>query len=134
MNKINKQLTVTIRYDTRCYLNVRSKADISQLNLPHRTNNEKVEKGALFCGGEVTGRIPELPADDILNRIRYWERAMQHTMTTTCYYYVASHAQCSVKMQPTVADVAWSVCVCALDTNREPYKNGYRDAVWVVDK
>jgi len=26
---------ITIRYDTRCYFNVRSKADISQLNLPH---------------------------------------------------------------------------------------------------
>jgi len=25
-----------IRYDTRCYFNVRSKADISRLNLPHR--------------------------------------------------------------------------------------------------
>jgi len=25
----------TIRYDTRCYFNVRSKADISQLNLLH---------------------------------------------------------------------------------------------------
>ena len=24
-----------IRYDTRCYFNVRSKADVSQLNLPH---------------------------------------------------------------------------------------------------
>ena len=24
-----------IRYDTRCYFNVRSKADISPLNLPH---------------------------------------------------------------------------------------------------
>ena len=29
----------TIRYDTRCYVNVRSKADISQLNLPHGTDN-----------------------------------------------------------------------------------------------
>ena len=29
----------TIRYDTRCYYNVRSKADISQLNLPHGTDN-----------------------------------------------------------------------------------------------
>jgi len=28
-----------LRYDTRCYFNVRSKADISQLNLPHGTNN-----------------------------------------------------------------------------------------------
>jgi len=28
-----------IRYDTRCYFNVRSKADMSQLNLPHGTNN-----------------------------------------------------------------------------------------------
>jgi len=29
----------TIRYDTRCYFNVRSKADMSQLNLPHGTDN-----------------------------------------------------------------------------------------------
>ena len=31
--------SVDIRYDTRCYFNVRSKADASQLNLPHGTNN-----------------------------------------------------------------------------------------------
>jgi len=29
----------TIRYDTRCYINVRSKANMSQLNLPHGTDN-----------------------------------------------------------------------------------------------
>jgi len=29
----------TIRYDTRCYFNLRSKADMSQLNLPHGTDN-----------------------------------------------------------------------------------------------
>jgi len=29
----------TIRYDTRCYFNVCSKADMNQLNLPHGTNN-----------------------------------------------------------------------------------------------
>ena len=29
----------TIRYDTRCYFNVHSKADMSQLNLAHGTNN-----------------------------------------------------------------------------------------------
>ena len=34
----------TIRYDTRCYFNVRSKADISQLNLPHGTDNWKCVK------------------------------------------------------------------------------------------
>ena len=28
-----------VRYDTRCYFNVHSKADISQLNLPHGTDN-----------------------------------------------------------------------------------------------
>jgi len=32
---ISDALVATIRYDTRCYFNVRSKADISQLNLPH---------------------------------------------------------------------------------------------------
>ena len=31
-----------IRYDTRCYFNVRSKADINPLNLPHGTDNKKV--------------------------------------------------------------------------------------------
>ena len=30
---------VMIRYDTRCYFNVRSKADMSQLNLPHGIDN-----------------------------------------------------------------------------------------------
>ena len=29
----------TIRYDARCYFNVRSKANMSQLNLPHGTDN-----------------------------------------------------------------------------------------------
>jgi len=33
-----------LRHDTTCYFNVQSKADISQLNLPHRTNNKKVGK------------------------------------------------------------------------------------------
>jgi len=31
----------TIRYDTGCCFNVRSKADMSQLNLPHGTDNKK---------------------------------------------------------------------------------------------
>jgi len=33
------KVSSTIRYDTRCYFNVRSKADMSQLNLPHGNNN-----------------------------------------------------------------------------------------------
>jgi len=35
----NLRLGEDLRYDTRCYFNVRSKADISQLNLPHGTDN-----------------------------------------------------------------------------------------------
>jgi len=31
----------TIRYNTRCYFNVRSKADMSQLNLPHVKTTKK---------------------------------------------------------------------------------------------
>jgi len=31
--------TKSIRYDTRCYFNVRSKADMGHLNLPHGTDN-----------------------------------------------------------------------------------------------
>jgi len=33
-----------IRYDTRCYFSVRSKADMSQHNLPHGTNKPKSVK------------------------------------------------------------------------------------------
>ena len=33
------QDTGTIRYDTRCYFNVRSKADMNRLNLPHGDDN-----------------------------------------------------------------------------------------------
>ena len=29
----------SIRYDTRCYINVRSKADMNRLNLPHGDDN-----------------------------------------------------------------------------------------------
>ena len=31
-------------HETRCYINVHSKADKSQLNLPHGDKNKKVEK------------------------------------------------------------------------------------------
>jgi len=31
-----------LRYDTRCYINVRSKANMGRLNLPHGADNEKV--------------------------------------------------------------------------------------------
>jgi len=34
---------MVLRYDTRCYFNVRSKADISQLNLPHGATGSLVE-------------------------------------------------------------------------------------------
>ena len=36
--------TTSCCYDTRCYFNVQSKADMNQFNLPHGTNNQKVEK------------------------------------------------------------------------------------------
>ena len=36
---LTARLTSHPTYDTRCYFNVRSKADISQLNLLHGTDN-----------------------------------------------------------------------------------------------
>jgi len=39
MSAYRKMSAKTIRYDTRCYFNVRWKADISQLYLPHGTDN-----------------------------------------------------------------------------------------------
>jgi len=38
-SRVTGSLGHTIRYDTRCYFNVRSKANMSQLNLPHGTDN-----------------------------------------------------------------------------------------------
>ena len=39
----------TIRYDTRCYFNMRSKADISQLNLPHGRGRVSGLMSAIEC-------------------------------------------------------------------------------------
>jgi len=36
---VSRLVLETIRYDTRCYFNVRSKADVSQLNLAYRTSS-----------------------------------------------------------------------------------------------
>jgi len=36
---MDSQYTASAIYDTRCYFNVRSKANMSQLNLPHGTDN-----------------------------------------------------------------------------------------------
>ena len=33
---VTGRIACKVKYDTRCYFNVRSKADISQLNLPHK--------------------------------------------------------------------------------------------------
>jgi len=54
----------TIRYDTRCYFNVRSKAGTSQLNLPHGTDkwkveNRKTEKVKKRICSEVSVNSPE---------------------------------------------------------------------------
>ena len=35
----DRRTSDTIRYDTRCYFDARSKADISRLNLPHGNDN-----------------------------------------------------------------------------------------------
>jgi len=47
-----------IRYDTRCYFNVRSKANISQLNLPHgKTAGKKSEARCKHTVSEVYYRL-----------------------------------------------------------------------------
>ena len=46
VRNISQSFTIqdTIRYDTRCYFNVRSKANMSQLNLPHGNRQLKSVK------------------------------------------------------------------------------------------
>jgi len=39
LDMLSEHATEFICYDTRCYFNVRSKANMSQLNLPHGTDN-----------------------------------------------------------------------------------------------
>ena len=57
-------LYTLIRYDTRCYFNVRSKADMSQLNLPHENTtksakNRKTKKYKRICS-EATAKVWEI--------------------------------------------------------------------------
>ena len=40
--ELHHHTTPSIRYDTRCYFNVRSKVDMSRLNLPHGNDNWKL--------------------------------------------------------------------------------------------
>jgi len=42
----NPERAMITRYDTRCHFNVRSKADMRQLNLPHGTKDYESEKKA----------------------------------------------------------------------------------------
>ena len=42
LGRVGRQLDIensVVLYDTRCYFNVRSKADMSRLNLPHGNDN-----------------------------------------------------------------------------------------------
>ena len=49
--------SLTIRYDTRCYFNVRSKADISQLNLPHGNNDDSLPASLFNVSGQVKAHV-----------------------------------------------------------------------------
>ena len=45
-----------LRYDTICYFNVRSKADISQLNLPHGLLADRIKRdGRYYFHQEAVG-------------------------------------------------------------------------------
>jgi len=45
--------TVIIRYDTRCYFNVRSKANMSQLNLLEHSNSDKKSFDSIRFGNLI---------------------------------------------------------------------------------
>jgi len=56
-HRVEHQSFVKVRYDTRCLFNVRSKANMSQLNLPHGTDkkckNRKTKSRKQICS-EIT--------------------------------------------------------------------------------
>ena len=75
----------TIRYDTRCYFNVRSKANMSQLNLPHgnrQLKNVKTEKTKIrkqICP-KITVNSPGNRCSKYLSRKKgraAWERFVE---------------------------------------------------------
>ena len=57
-----------IRYDTRCYFNVRSKADISQLNLPHGTDLSYLKLACMtaFSRSRQTGIQCQMSVDGLV--------------------------------------------------------------------
>jgi len=70
----------TIRHDTRCCFNARSKADINQLNLPHgteklkseekRKQNQKVQTDMLRSIGKKSGGIHGVSPEEEKRRLR----------------------------------------------------------------
>ena len=83
---------IAVRYDTRCYFNVRSKADISRLNLPHgiliyRTELWKLEnqcvKSSLQHMHLLSTRIPVSPEylqhiDRLWHYQQIWHKGRWH--------------------------------------------------------
>ena len=68
--KINERLVLeydTIRYDTRCYFNVRWKTDTRQLNLPHGT--KKIKKWKTDKNGSI-GKQSGESVESVLKRKR----------------------------------------------------------------
>jgi len=57
--KINTCFSIAphqIRYDTRCNFNVRSKADMSQLNLPHGKVTQEVTERRVHASRKNCGK------------------------------------------------------------------------------
>ena len=52
-NRVHDPKGISIGYDTRCYFNVRSKADTSQLNLPHGSASRHTDHATSVARGRT---------------------------------------------------------------------------------
>ena len=100
---------VTIRYDTRCYFNVRSKADISQLKL-------SILLTLSWTGCHATTHF----CHDLVNKLKNSSKLMVLLFLTTWWYkfshpinFLSRHWRCSTALNVDivmVADFRSSLC------------------------
>jgi len=83
--KVSDLITVRhdIRYDTKCYFNVRSKADMSQLNLPHVKRHFVLK----LSSGNKHGHTRTHPTDCVTRPL---ERSPTSTLKTHCFDVTAN--------------------------------------------
>ena len=127
---------ITIRYDTRCYFNVRSKANISQLNLPNGTDSALT----LLVGRQKGHPACKKPSGGVLAWLSVWSKVQTCIWPSRCHCHSLSLASVKSRLVlpfwyrltwvvPEKRAVKW-VCVCITRGTLQQRQAAAKPAAW----